>query len=83
MAAAQTGAAGMGLNGDAARNAALYFPRVRQADPLRDGQIDTFAPCGAVAGVMARTDAQRGVWKAPAGHRRRRSTASPELERRR
>ena len=26
-----------------------------------------FAPCGAVAGVFARTDAQRGVWKAPAG----------------
>jgi uncharacterized protein len=24
-------------------------------------------PCGAVAGVMARIDAQRGVWKAPAG----------------
>jgi phage tail sheath protein FI len=25
------------------------------------------APCGAVAGVFARTDADRGVWKAPAG----------------
>ena len=24
-------------------------------------------PCGIVAGVMARTDTQRGVWKAPAG----------------
>jgi phage tail sheath protein FI len=24
-------------------------------------------PCGAVAGIFARTDAQRGVWKAPAG----------------
>jgi len=24
-------------------------------------------PCGAVAGVFARTDAARGVWKAPAG----------------
>jgi hypothetical protein len=33
----------------------------------RDNQIETFAPCGAVAGVIARTDAQRGVWKAPAG----------------
>ncbi|HVF91209.1 MAG TPA: phage tail sheath subtilisin-like domain-containing protein [Blastocatellia bacterium] len=49
------------------RNAALYFPRVVQVDPLRDGQLDTFVPCGIVAGVMARTDAQRGVWKAPAG----------------
>jgi phage tail sheath protein FI len=26
-----------------------------------------FVPCGAVAGVIARTDSQRGVWKAPAG----------------
>lgn len=24
-------------------------------------------PCGAVAGVFARTDTQRGIWKAPAG----------------
>jgi phage tail sheath protein FI len=34
---------------------------------MRDGQVEEFAPCGAVAGVFARTDAQRGVWKAPAG----------------
>jgi phage tail sheath protein FI len=34
---------------------------------LCENQIEVFAPCGAVAGVMARTDAQRGVWKAPAG----------------
>jgi phage tail sheath protein FI len=65
--AAQTGAAGMNLNGDAARNAALYFPRILQADPALDGQIDVFPPSGAVAGTIARTDAQRGVWKAPAG----------------
>jgi len=57
----------LGLGGDAARNAALYFPRLREADPLRDSQIDTFVPCGAVAGIMARTDVARGVWKAPAG----------------
>jgi len=47
--------------------AALYFPRLRQPNPLRDDQIEDFAPCGAVAGVMARTDSERGVWKAPAG----------------
>ncbi len=47
--------------------AALFFPRLRQPNPLRDGQFEDFAPCGAVAGVMARTDAERGVWKAPAG----------------
>jgi phage tail sheath protein FI len=57
----------IGLSGEDARNAALYFPRVIQADPMRDGQLDTFVPCGIVAGVMARTDVQRGVWKAPAG----------------
>ena len=49
------------------KNAAVYFPRIREADPLRDLQIGTFAPSGAVAGVIARTDATRGVWKAPAG----------------
>jgi len=50
-----------------ARNAALYFPRLLKRDPLRGGQVDSFAPCGAVAGVMARTDVNRGVFKAPAG----------------
>ena len=45
----------------------MYFPRIKEADPLRDGQIATFAPSGAIAGMMARTDATRGVWKAPAG----------------
>ena len=49
------------------RNAALYFPRVRATDPLRDNQLEDFAPCGVIAGIMARTDANRGVWKAPAG----------------
>ncbi len=66
-ATAKAGLAALGLSGEAARNAALYFPRVLEADPLRDGQIDTFAPCGIVAGIMARTDTSRGVWKAPAG----------------
>lgn len=47
--------------------AAVFFPRLKQANPLRDNQVETFAPCGAVAGVFARTDAARGVWKAPAG----------------
>jgi len=64
---ARDGLSALGLTGLDARNVALYFPRVRQADPKRDGQFDSFVPCGIVAGVMARTDAQRGVWKAPAG----------------
>lgn len=48
-------------------NAAIYFPRVRMPDPLRENRLAHFAPCGVVAGIFARTDAQRGVWKAPAG----------------
>jgi phage tail sheath protein FI len=57
----------IGLSGTNARNAALFFPRLKEADPMRGGQIAEFVPCGAVAGVFARTDATRGVWKAPAG----------------
>jgi phage tail sheath protein FI len=53
--------------GTRSNNSAIYFPRLRQPNPLRENQIEDFAPCGAVAGVMARTDSQRGVWKAPAG----------------
>jgi phage tail sheath protein FI len=52
---------------DNARNAALYFPLLQQSDPNRDNQLDMFVPCGTVAGVIARTDSQRGIWKAPAG----------------
>jgi phage tail sheath protein FI len=46
---------------------ALYFPRLLEANLLRNNQVEQFVPCGAVAGIIARTDAQRGVWKAPAG----------------
>jgi phage tail sheath protein FI len=53
--------------GTTSRNAALFFPRLKQPDPLEDNQVKTFVPCGTVAGVFARTDTQRGVWKAPAG----------------
>jgi phage tail sheath protein FI len=64
---ARGGLGDLNLSGTTARNAALYFPRVIQPDPLRDRQTDTFVACGIIAGVMARTDVQRGVWKAPAG----------------
>jgi uncharacterized protein len=56
-----------GLSGMQTRNAALYFPRIRRPDPLRDGAAREFPPAGAVAGTFARTDGSRGVWKAPAG----------------
>jgi uncharacterized protein len=48
-------------------NAAFYFPWVIAADPLQQNRPRAFPPCGFVAGVYARTDATRGVWKAPAG----------------
>jgi phage tail sheath protein FI len=53
--------------GTASKNAALYFPRLKQPNPLKSGQVEIFAPCGVVAGVFARTDTTRGVWKAPVG----------------
>jgi phage tail sheath protein FI len=48
-------------------NAALFFPRIRAANPLNENRPESWAPAGAVAGVFARTDAARGVWKSPAG----------------
>ncbi len=47
-------------------HAAMYFPHLEMVDPLT-GRLRSFPPSGAVAGVYARTDAERGVWKAPAG----------------
>jgi phage tail sheath protein FI len=44
-------------------HAAVYWPRLVTADSGSEG----FGASGAVAGVMARIDASRGVWKAPAG----------------
>lgn len=48
-------------------NAAVYWPRLTAPDPLQGGLPKNVGPSGAVAGVFARTDATRGVWKAPAG----------------
>lgn len=60
-------AAHISLIGDAKSNTALYFPRICYPNPFNDSQIEPFVPSGMIAGVMARTDAERGVWKAPAG----------------
>ncbi|GET39205.1 phage tail sheath family protein [Microseira wollei] len=49
------------------KNAAIYFPRIQAADPLQGNRIGPFPTCGAIAGLYARIDATRGVWKAPAG----------------
>jgi phage tail sheath protein FI len=46
---------------------AVYYPWIQVADPLKGGQLSLFPPSGTVAGLYARTDSARGVWKAPAG----------------
>jgi uncharacterized protein len=51
--------------------AALYYPWIRVAnplagtDPMQPAEMDV-PPSGHVCGIYARTDIQRGVWKAPA-----------------
>jgi phage tail sheath protein FI len=49
------------------RNAALYFPHVEIPDPEDGFRPRRVPPSATVAGVFARTDTERGVWKAPAG----------------
>lgn len=53
--------------GTRSKNAALFFPRIKKPNPRRDNQVEEFVPSGTVAGIFARTDTQRGIWKAPAG----------------
>jgi len=53
----------MGIN---AKNAAIYYPLLLRRTGTGNTPADV-PPGAAVAGVIARIDAQRGVWKAPAG----------------
>jgi phage tail sheath protein FI len=55
------------ITGVNAVNSAYYFPWINAPDPLQQGRVRPFPPCGFVAGLYAATDATRGVWKAPAG----------------
>jgi phage tail sheath protein FI len=58
------------LNGNAtlrSKNAALYFPRIDIPDPLNGFRLRATPPSGTIAGLYARIDGTRGVWKAPAG----------------
>jgi phage tail sheath protein FI len=48
-------------------NAAVYFPRVEVLDPLNNFAPKSIGASGTMAGIFARTDAERGVWHAPAG----------------
>jgi len=47
------------------KHAALYYPWVTVLDPLTRREID-LPPSGFVAGICARNDNERGVYKAPA-----------------
>jgi Bacteriophage tail sheath protein len=49
------------------QNAAAYFPRLRIPDSENDFRLRNVGPSGTLAGLYARTDTARGVWKAPAG----------------
>lgn len=51
----------------ASPNAALYYPWITVSDPLNNGHPRPIPPSGTIAGIIARTDAYRGVWKSPAG----------------
>ena len=45
-------------------HSAVFYPKVEYSDA---GVKKLIGPAGIIAGLMARTDSQRGVWKAPAG----------------
>ncbi len=51
------------------KNAAMFYPWIQVPDPVGVGRNPTrfVPPSGHVAGIFARTDITRGVWKAPAG----------------
>jgi hypothetical protein len=56
-----------GLTGEDGINAAFYFPWLQMPDPLQENRPRNAPPCGFIAGIYSRTDASRGVFKAPAG----------------
>ena len=54
--------------------AVLYYPSLRIDNPLHDPRtrpnstpVLAIGPAASVAGIWAKTDSKRGVWKAPAG----------------
>ena len=49
------------------RNAAVYFPRMLVWDPVEPSRPREIGASGTMAGLYARIDATRGVWKPPAG----------------
>jgi phage tail sheath protein FI len=49
------------------RSTATYFPRLLMPDPKNEYRLRSVGAGGTMAGVYAKTDSTRGVWKAPAG----------------
>jgi hypothetical protein len=45
----------------------VYFPRPLIPDPKNEFRLRSVGASGTMAGIYARTDSARGVWKAPAG----------------
>lgn len=58
-------------------NVALYYPLLQMPDPKNNNHMRTVGPSGTIAGIYARTDGARGVWKAPAGTEARLRGATP------
>jgi phage tail sheath protein FI len=50
-----------------AGHAAVYFPRLHVPDPLQPSATRLSGPAASVAGLLARTDRERGVWAVAAG----------------
>ncbi len=57
--------------------AALYYPWIEVADMVRGRGTVRIPPCGHIAGIYARSDAERGVHKAPANEVVRGATGLP------
>ncbi len=66
------------LDSARSKNAAANYPRLTGPDGLNPSALRSMANSGAVAGLYARTDATRGVWKTPAGTDARIAGGSPE-----
>ncbi len=65
------------LGAAAGPNGALYYPRLTGPDPLNPLAPRVIGASGVAAGMIARIDATRGVWKAPAGTEARISGGNP------
>ena len=74
----QFSAQNFGITTDTSDYAAMYFPRVLEPNPLLDNQLDTFVPCGIMAGIYVahRRPARRLEGSGRAGERAERCVAA-------